>query len=56
MGKTTFFNSNQDWLHLFLKKYCDNIQPGDYTINADPLQTATKKLQSNKSPSNNLID
>ena len=54
-GTTGDFNNSPEWLNVLEKEYCDKIQPEDYNINTDKLQTAIKRLQDNKSPGNDLI-
>ena len=54
-GTTGHFNNSLGWLNVLEKEYCDKIQPEDYNINTDKLQTAIKRLQDNKSPGNDLI-
>ena len=54
-GTTGHFNNSPEWLNVLEKEYRDKIQPEDYNINVDTLQTAIKKLQDNKSPGKDLI-
>ena len=42
-GTTGHFNNSPEWLNVLEKEYCDKIQPEDYNINTDTLQTAIKK-------------
>ena len=54
-GTTGHFNNSPEWLNVLGKEHCDKIQPEDYNINSDTLQTAITKLQDNKSPGKDLI-
>ena len=52
-GTTGHFNNSPEWLNVLEKEYCHKIQPEDYNINTDTLQTAIKN--STKSPGKDLI-